>query len=78
MIITCAIVIMITVITVVLMTMPRISVLMITKAWGLRSYPQGRWGGKETMAQFGLALGSLQLISTPLFILVIVLCPTKT
>ena len=50
MIIACAIVIMITVITVVLMTMPMISVLMITKAWGLRSCPQGRWGGKETMA----------------------------
>jgi len=69
MIIACAIVIMITVITVVLMTMPMISVLMITKAWGLRSCPQGRWGGKEQWL-------SLQLISTPIFILVIVLRPT--
>jgi len=54
MIIACEIVIMITVITFILMTMTMISILMITKAWGLMSCPQGRWVGKEQWRSLAL------------------------
>ena len=84
MIIACAIVIMTTVITLVLMTMTMISIL-ITKA-GAREGPTPRADGGvkkgSTVRNNGavwpclLALGGPQLISRRLFILVILLCPT--